>query len=371
MNTETSSQNHIDSALNEFKGCIFSHPIAKDTFTELRVALGANASPKIIIFTGPTGVGKTTLTDAVCSRVNQYYQQMMIADPGFVPVVSINAVPPSSSGFSWKDFHTRLLAGQKEPLIAQKRLIGYQESLFPDDGRFAAILNKEPADVLRRSTEEYLKHRRTKLLVIDEAHHLLLMGSQQRLECQFECLKSLTIETGVTILLTGTYRLLDILDQTGQLTRRSQVVNFPRYDLREKTDRNNFRKVLKFFEEKLSKYVPTDLESHAEYFYMKSAGCIGILKDWLARCLEYALLEYKPLIDRRLAEPFAHKNRGLVTIVKEACIGEAKLLDVDDTCLQDLLKNGVLLESHKSPTSSRRRPGQRNPKRDPVGEAFA
>lgn len=367
MNTMNSRQCHIDAALKEFKECICLHPVAKDTFNELRIALGANASPKIMILTGPTGVGKTTLTGAMCNRVNQYYQSMLVADPGFVPVVSLNAVPPSGSGFSWKDFHTRLLAGQKEPLIAQKRLIGYQESLFPDDGRFTALLSKEPADVLRRSTEEYLKHRRTKLLVIDEAHHLLLMGSQQRLECQFECLKSLTIETGVTILLTGTYRLLDILDQTGQLTRRSQVINFPRYDLRKKIDLNNFRKVLKFFEEKLSKYVPTDLDSHAEYFYMKSAGCIGILKDWLARCLEFALLENKPLIDGELAESFAHKNRGLVTILKEACLGEAKLVDVDDAYVNDLLKNGVLLEPANSPNPPRRRPGQRNPKRDPVG----
>ena len=34
-------------------------------------------------------------------------------------------------------------------------------------------------------------------MIIDEAHHMLLVNSLQRLECQFECLKSLTIQTGI------------------------------------------------------------------------------------------------------------------------------------------------------------------------------
>lgn len=198
---------------------------------------------------------------------------------------------------------------------------------------------------------------------------MLLVNSQQRLECQFECLKSLTIQTGVTILLTGTYRLLDILEQSGQLTRRSQVVNFPRYDMRRSTDLLGFRKVLGFLEAELSKYVPTRLDENAEYFYRKSAGCVGILKDWLTLCLEYALKEKVSVIDATFADRFALKNRGLLTITEEACLGEAKLADVADDRLVDLLKNGVLLarDAPSLPTQ-KRRPGQRNPKRDPVGK---
>ncbi len=113
-------------------------------------------------------------------------------------------------------------------------------------------MQRSTTDALRRSMEEYLRLRKTKFLIIDEAHHLFLTGNKQKLECQFESLKSLTIETGVTILLVGTYRLLDILDQSGQLTRRSQVVNFPRYDMRKSEDLKNFRKVLGYLEQKLT-----------------------------------------------------------------------------------------------------------------------
>lgn len=188
------------------------------------------------------------------------------------------------------------------------------------------------------------------------------------MECLFESLKSLTIETGVTILLVGTYKLLDILDQSGQLTRRSQVVNYPRYDMRQSRDRDSFRKVLGFLEQKMSMHIPTRLDVQADYFYQKSAGCVGILKDWLSRCLEYALQENVSIIDAAFAERFALKNRGLLTIIEEACLGELKLTDVGDERLLDMLTNGVLFAKNDHDLSRKRpRPGKRNPKRDPVG----
>lgn len=365
----TSNQKPITEILADFTSYVFNHPAASTTYRELMTTISAQASPRVIIFTGPTGVGKSTLAKAACNRLLQHYQAQMEAEPDFVPVVTISAVPPNGTAFSWKDFYIRLLTGQHEPLVDRKLLLPRQTSLLPDHGLGERALEHSVADALRRAVEEYCRRRRTRFLIIDEAHHMLLVNSQQRLECQFECLKSLTIQTGVTILLTGTYRLLDILEQSGQLTRRSQVVNFPRYDMRRNSDLLSFRKVLGFLETELSKYVPTRLDENAEYFYRKSAGCVGILKDWLALCLEHALEEKVPAIDATFAERFALKNRGLLTIAEEACLGEAKLADVADDRLVDLLKNGVLLARGDQPLlSQRRRPGQRNPKRDPVGK---
>jgi len=368
MNAHTLPEKlNITTAVTSFMGCLFQHPIAREAFKDLCVSVGASSSPQILIFTGPTGVGKTTIAKALTNRLLKHYAEQMLAERDFVPVVTVSAVPPSSAGFSWKDFHVRILLGQSEPLVDRKYLMPYQVSLLPPHSLSSKSLDQSTADALRRSTEEYLRRRNTKLLIIDEAQHMLLVGGQQRLGCQFECLKSLTIETGVTILLVGTYRLLEILDQSGQLTRRSQVINFPRYDMRKKDDRNHFKQVLKYFELKLSEYLPTRLEDQADYFYTKSAGCIGILKDWLCRCLEYAFQEKLSCLDADLAARFAHSNRGLVTIIEEACLGEAKLADVDDARLTDLLANGVLLRTGTSSVQGRYRPGRRNPMRDPVG----
>jgi energy-coupling factor transporter ATP-binding protein EcfA2 len=338
------------------------------TFSELMSVLKSEATPQVIIFTGPTGVGKSTLAKAACNRLHQHFHDQMRAEPDFVPVVTVSAVPPNGGAFSWKDFYIRVLTGQHEPLVDRKLLLARQPELFPFPGALGERqLEHSVADSLRRSLETYCRQRRTRFLIIDEAHHLLLVNGAQRLECQFECLKSLTIQAGVTILLIGTYRLLDILEQSGQLTRRSQVVNFPRYDYRRAEDRTGFRQVLGFMEQKMSEFTPTMLDIDAEYFYQKSAGCVGILKDWLSRCLEHALEEQARRIDRRFAERFALKNRGLVTILEEACLGEAKLADVGDEHLSDLLAHGVLLARDVPAIQSAKRPGKRKPKRDPVG----
>ena len=90
--------------LSAFTNYIFKHPNASATYSELMTALGAEASPRVIILTGPTGGGKSTLVRLACNRLLQDYEKQMVEESDFVPVVTISAVPPNGAGFNVKEF---------------------------------------------------------------------------------------------------------------------------------------------------------------------------------------------------------------------------------------------------------------------------
>lgn len=364
-------QANIKERVDYFKGRMINHSMLENAFNKAIAALDSTSGPQVITLTGPTGVGKTTVARRLYKHLVDVYKNEVLADPSMVPVLGINAVPPNGAMFNWKDFYYRLLEKNGDVLLDRKLNMPLQGNMFPEL-LFPPHSESSTADALRRALERCIKRRRTKYVIIDEGHHLLMVKDHDRLECQFESLKSLAIETGAIIVLVGTYRLLDIRDHSGQLVRRSEIIHFPRYDFREKGQRSAFASVLKEFQEKMPLAVMPNLLLDAEYFYIKTAGCIGILKDWLARCLEQAIREKRKTFDMKFASRFALDNKGLRTIIGEAIAGEAKLADESLDGLKDLLQSGKLpvQTSVLTPSSNsrvRRKIGERKPVRDKVG----
>jgi hypothetical protein len=277
-------------------------------------------------------------------------------------------VPPSGQAFSWKDLYIRLLTGHGDVLIDKKVAVPRQNEMFAD-ALAATPLDHSASDALRRSVENSLKQRRTKVLIIDEAHHLLMVRDSARLEYQFETIKSLTIETDVTIVLVGTYRLLDIRDQSGQLVRRNQIAHLPRYDIRNEEDRGAFGSFVLSIAHHLPFADVPDLRPHLEHIYTKTAGCVGIFKDWFAQAVEEAIIQDQSFT-MEFADRYALDNKELRTIIEEAMIGELKLQDEDIGGISKLLHSGLSMIA--SPVSrpklpAQRKVGERLPFRDRTG----
>lgn len=367
VNLPTAATTKAVTAFIDYK---FGHPIARHTFKQLCTEMSIVSSPQILLLVGPTGVGKSTLIRAACNRVMSNLQGVLQTEPDFVPIVSLSAMPSTGAAFDWKDFYIRLLLGQNEPLTDRKLFLPRQPVLFPDAPVIDRVVEQSAAPALRRSVESHLKHRRTRLLVIDEAQDMLLSSGASS-KRNFELIKSMAVNTGTTILMTGTYDLLSILEQSGQLARRSQIIEFPRYDMRLKEQREEFRKILFNLSTLLAQHVPVKIMPNAEFFYIKSIGCIGILKDWLARCLEHALMERVSCIDAKFAERFALDNKSLKRILEEALWGEQKLEDTADNVIIEMLQSGTVLtkSGYQGAQPKPRRPGTRKPTRDPVGGA--
>lgn len=355
-----------------FRNCVIEHANQQECFTRAISAINSACSPMIIQVVGPTGAGKSTLAIHLYQALLEQYVDLIENDPGAVPIAILDAIAPNGSSFNWKDFYIRLLEKHGDILTDRKTLLPRQYDLF--EGCAVPIhQERTTTEALRRTTEKCLKNRKTKVLIIDEAHHLLMVNNPKRLEFQFEALKSLTIESNVVIVLVGTYKLLAIRDQSGQLVRRSEVAHFPRYNLRQKEDQRNFLNALVELQRQLPLPVMPNLSADVRYYFLKSGGSIGILKDWLSRCLEHAILRGMQTFDHIFAEKFALSNKALITILDEAIEGEIALEDASIDEVKELLyrvANRSKLVSLNEPAAKRAgKVGERRPVRDKTGNS--
>lgn len=367
-------QRPIKDRLDYFKTRQIDHAIQKNAFNRAVASLRCAAGPKVMVITGPTGVGKTTIGRRLYREIQKIHADEANIDKSIVPVIGVNAAPPVGASFNWRDFYARVLQANKDILLDHKISLTGQTEMFTHEGY--EVNEGADADKLRRALESSIAHRKTRYLFIDEAHHILMVKDQGRLEFQFEMLKSLTIESDITIVLMGTYDLLDIRDYSGQLVRRSEILHMGRYDPNLPEDRTEFASTMEALLTRMPLKIKPDLANDVEYVFTKSAGCIGILKEWLTRTYGHALELGMDTFDKAFAAQFALDNKGLRTIVEEALTGEMKIADEPYERITQLLVEGNRFTSRFStpdvvkPKAANRKPGRvgtRKPVRDVVG----
>jgi len=314
------------------------------------------------------------------NEINQRFQQEMEEDPGFIPVVYVRIPAPINGDFNWKDGMIRILEQFNEPLIRRKVI---KAPVVELDGEVVSRANKLVREELRRSVRNCIRHRKTQLMIIDEASHLLISKSRTFFYQQFEMIKSLSQDFGVPLLLSGAYDLLDIRDFNGQLIRRTKVIHFPRYRWNEVSDAKtiagaSFRDVIHSLLEKMPVEKEAGLSGHVDYFYLHSLGCVGILKDWFYDTLYLAIKKAQP-VSLMHFEQTKRAQKELQQISQEIKAGEARL-EGDDI---GMLARSLGMQSIPNPLGTpipfaalskpahkktNARPGKRRPGRDSAGD---
>jgi Bacterial TniB protein len=302
----------------------------------------------------------------------------------------VEAVTALDGAFNWKDGLTRTLVEAGEVLINKKAISRFEVDL---DGEKLTQLRTLVRDELRRALENLFRHRDVPVLMIDEAS-AILMGRKGVLPLlQFEVLKSLAVRLKKPIVLTGAYDLLGILDGTGQLVRRSDVVHLSRYTqmgttedfvegkLVEVDDLQHFRNALHTLLEAMDVDKEVDFTQYSEYFMMKSVGCVGNLKEWLERAYAMTLDTEDEVLTLEIVRKAQATNKTLVKLTSEAKVGEERLKDLSDDDLAAmqgwselplLPKFAAVADAASLPAKPKKpkkyvRPGTRGPSRDPVG----
>lgn len=355
-----------------FESFTVAHPKLREVYEVLMRTISEPAGASFIFVYGASGVGKTTLR----KRVEQKLIQKALpvgAVLEHIPVVGIEAVAPESRNFNWKDYYTRALIALEEPLIEYQFDYGIR-GIYRDKTGHLVVESKVVTPALRRALESTLSHRRPDVFFVDEGQHLSKMSSGHKLQDQLDCLKSLANMTGTLHCLLGTYELLTFRNLSGQLSRRSVDIHFPRYRIDDSDDIQAFKSVLLTFQCQMPTKDTPNLVPHWEYCYERTLGCIGILKNWLTRALKDALDEDATTVTLKHLQRRAWSVAQCQRMLKEIQEGERQLTETqaDIQNLRSALgienNNQILNDGiSKPPIKKGRKVGKRNPKRDSIG----
>jgi hypothetical protein len=310
-----------DKKLEYFRAIIARHPRMNSALDDLLTLSAPATGTNIVLLIGPSGVGKSETVTTAQKRLLSRFEADMQADPGFVPVVVMEAPSSGELQFSWRIFYTKLGEALHEPLLDRKRLT------VVEDGRWSQrpYIAGSTVAALRMAIEKALKQRAARLVVVDEAAHLLSDCHPAKLLAHMNALKSLANVSGITLALVGSYDLYSLVCLNGQLARRSSVIHLSRYRGSDQADEACFRRVLAELQKWLPIAQPPDLTPFSRYLQDACVGCVGTLKETLTRALASVLEKGGAWKTSHLERALLSENQ-VARILTETVQGEQSLV---------------------------------------------
>jgi hypothetical protein len=272
--------------LDQFKAFAAWHPLLDLVEREVLHAIWEPAGFAYLLVYGPSGVGKSTMMHHIVRRLNTAE-----GGTGPRPLLLLEVRPPDGALFHRTDYYRTALRHLGQTTFERRVMVDLNtEPTWEKKGgrRPASRYHDDPE--LRYAMEEALRRQQVRAVVLDEAQHLMQGGQAATALDQLDWIKSMTNVTGVLHILLGTYSLVHFCNLNGQTARRGLEVHFPRYHFRAESDCQAFRNVLLT----LLAQVPLAVDQaallqHWPYFYARSLGCVGVLKEWLVRATALAL----------------------------------------------------------------------------------
>jgi len=303
-------------------------------------AMAALSQPgTIIMVVGPTRVGKTKARKQLFERLVPR-ETTSLSD--VISAICVEAAAADSGFFSMKHFTLRALEEIHHPIFGD---------LSKDLGKLSYIPRmKHTETALRLALERGLKVRRTRFLLIEEAHHMIRRKGKKRAGEILDSIKSLANTAELVVVMFGGYDLLTVGLSSAHINGRLKIVHFPRY-LPTKEDLPEFDRVLKTLSGILPIRPDESLLNYRNDIYRGSLGCIGLVCEWCEAALALMAARGDEFMG---PEHFSatRYERQLVEIKKDIEVGEKALVRMS------MKKNPTEKKCHVDKSTQKRRKGQ-------------
>lgn len=306
-----------DQKMEYLKSLQVKHRKLEDVGKDLSGLLSPHNETRILAVIGATGVGKTTFSKRLIKVLIEKLQPLGDDANSLVPFIYLPTPANGDKSFSWSAFYEKILQQAHEILI-DKKLANVVE-----DGKFTVQPRRyRGLAALRDALESMLKHRGVRVLVIDEAYHLLRFGNYSAV---MDTLKSLVDQTGVKLILLGSYDLFDLVSDYGQVARRAEILHFERYDKNIKADVSEFKMIVRKIQDRWPCADTPQFDMIHIELMEASLGCVGILKALLLGALELQVNSKGEKWDPRFMAKAAKSLKLLNRIRQEIEQGEEKV----------------------------------------------
>jgi hypothetical protein len=334
------------------------HPFLEQATAEVRLFLASPSAKPICLLVGPAGVGKSTLVEHTAAEIQAERAGELTLCPERVAVLTTSV--PSGHKVSLRSFYVMLLSQlgavlpdrKIDPALNRQRLRHQAHTMTEADARIALLSE--------------IERRRPSAIIFDEADHLVRgRGEIQRLALLDE-FKYLAIETGLPLLLVGTYELLHFCGLAPPFDRRMRQIHLRAYDYGRKDERRTFQWAVRQLANRLPVPQP-ELADNIEAIYERTLGCIGSVHEWFLLALVAALADGSDRIGPRHLEAHRPTIAAVARAHTVMTDGAKRLTDSKQALAK--LRGDLGLPSDASRaarTASTRAVGRRNPNRDKV-----